>query len=105
MKNIRERLEGFLNRLERAETILLEGRIHRVEGLAHTYVVRGSERLSTGASRGPMALHYLVDLERETCTCPDAAKGHTCKHLLAALLLERGEERSRGEARETAKAA
>jgi uncharacterized Zn finger protein len=89
MKNIRERLEGFLNRLERAEAILLEGRIHRVEGLPHTYVARGSER-------------YLVDLERETCTCPDAAKGHTCKHLLAALLLERGEERAREEAAKAA---
>lgn len=78
MKNIRERIEGFLNRLERAEAILLEGRVHRVEGLPHTYVVRGSE-------------NYLVNLEQESCTCPDAAKGHTCKHLLAAVLLERAE--------------
>lgn len=81
MKNIRERIEGFLNRLERAEGIALEGRVHRVEGLSHTYVVRGNE-------------NYLVDLERETCTCPDAAKGHTCKHLLAAVLLERGEKKA-----------
>lgn len=80
MKNIRERVEGFLNRLERAETLLLEGRIHRVEGMLHTYVVRGSE-------------NYLVDLNKETCTCPDHAKGHTCKHLLAAMLLERGEKK------------
>ncbi|ADD27348.1 SWIM zinc finger family protein [Meiothermus ruber] len=80
MKNIRERVEGFLNRLERAEGLLLEGRIHRVEGLPHTYVVRGSE-------------NYLVNLERETCTCPDHARGHTCKHLLAAVLLERGEKK------------
>jgi len=80
MKNILERIEGFLNRLERAETILLEGRIHRVEGLAHTYVVRGN-------------VPYLVDLEHETCTCPNHAKGHICKHLLAAVLLERGEKK------------
>ncbi|MBO1438621.1 SWIM zinc finger family protein [Meiothermus sp. CFH 77666] len=80
MKNIRERIEGFLNRLERAEGILLEGRVHRVEGLPHTYVVRGNE-------------NYLVDLERNSCTCPDAAKGHACKHLLAAVLLERGEKK------------
>ncbi|RYM39429.1 SWIM zinc finger family protein [Meiothermus sp. PNK-Is4] len=78
MKNIRERIEGFLSRLERAEAILLEGRVHRVEGLPQVYVVRGSE-------------HYLVDLERESCTCPDHAKGNTCKHLLAAVLLERAE--------------
>lgn len=80
MKNIRARVEGFLSRLERAEAILLEGRVHRVEGLPHAYVVRGSET-------------YLVDLERETCTCPDHGKGHTCKHLLAAVLLERGEKK------------
>jgi uncharacterized Zn finger protein len=78
MKNIRARVEGFLSRLERAEAILLEGRVHQVEGMPHTYVVRGSET-------------YLVDLERETCTCPDHGKGHTCKHLLAVVLLERGE--------------
>ncbi|GAO74269.1 SWIM zinc finger family protein [Meiothermus ruber] len=81
MKNIRERVEGFLNRLERAEAILLEGRVHRVEGLPQVYVVRGSD-------------NYLVDLERETCTCPDHARGHTCKHLLAAVLLERGERQA-----------
>jgi uncharacterized Zn finger protein len=83
MKNVRERVEGFLNRLERAEAILLEGRVHRVEGLPYTYVVRGSD-------------NYLVDLERETCTCPDHARGHTCKHLLAAVLLERAERKAAG---------
>lgn len=84
MKNIHARVEEFLNRLERAEAILLEGRIHRVEGLAHTYVVRGNEP-------------YLVDLDKETCTCPDHGKGHTCKHLLAAVLLERAEHKARKE--------
>ena len=34
-----------------------------------------------------------MDLEREACTCPDYARGHTCKHLLAAVLLERGEKK------------
>lgn len=84
MKNIYERIEGFLNRLERAEAILMEGRIHRVEGLEKTFVVRGNEP-------------YLVDLGKESCTCPDHAKGHTCKHLLAAVLLERAEHKARKE--------
>jgi len=92
MKNIRARLEEFLNRLERAEAILLEGRVHRVEGLPHTYVVRGSE-------------NYLVNLEKETCTCPDHGRGHTCKHLLAAVLLERGEKKAVQRSYEAAKAA
>ena len=84
MKNIRERIEGFLSRLERAETILLEGRVHRVEGMPHTYVVRGSQ-------------NYLVDLKKETCTCPDHGRSHTCKHLLAAVLLGRAEHKARKE--------
>jgi len=92
MKNIRERIEGFLSRLERAEAILLEGRVHRVEGLPHTYVVRGSQ-------------NYLVDLEKETCTCPDHGRSHTCKHLLAAVLLERGEKKAARRSHETARAA
>lgn len=75
-----ERITGFINRLERAEELLLEGRVHRVEGLPQVYVVRGSQ-------------NYLVDLERESCTCPDHARGNTCKHLLAAVLLERGEKK------------
>ena len=92
MKNIRARVEEFLSRLERAEAILLEGRVHRVEGMPHTYVVRGSE-------------NYLVDLERESCTCPDYARGHTCKHLLATVLLERGEKKAVQRMNEAVKAA
>lgn len=30
---------------------------------------------------------YLVDLDRRTCSCPDAAfRGETCKHVLAVAL-------------------
>lgn len=76
----REKVEGFLRRLERAEALLLEGRVHRVEGLPHLYVVRGGQA-------------YLVNSQEETCTCPDHGKGHVCKHLLAAFLLERAETR------------
>lgn len=75
-----QKIEGFLDRLERAEALLLEGRAHRVEGLPSTYVVRGSQ-------------NYLVSLEEGTCTCPDAERGHTCKHLLAAVLLVRAERK------------
>lgn len=75
----REKIEGFLDRLERAENLLMEGKVHRVEGL-NMYVVRGSQP-------------YLVDLEAETCNCPDYSKGHVCKHLLAVLLLERAERK------------
>ncbi len=78
------RLEELLKRLERAEALVAEGRVHPVEGLPGHYVVEGSRP-------------YLVDLEGETCTCPDFAKGHTCKHLMAAYLWEKGLEAGRKE--------
>lgn len=80
MENRLQKIEAVLTRLERAEALLMEGRVHRVEGLPQTYVVRGSQL-------------YLVDLGTQTCTCPDFQKGHTCKHILAAYLLARGEKK------------
>lgn len=77
MKLSRERVEALLARLERAQALLAEGRIHRVEGLPGVYVANG------GA-------HYLIHTDQMACTCPDHQKnGQVCKHLLAALLLER----------------
>ncbi|GIW31557.1 MAG: hypothetical protein KatS3mg071_1731 [Meiothermus sp.] len=80
MHNRRERIEEMLDRLERAEAYLEAGRVHRVEGLPQTYVVEGT------------AL-YLVNTGDGECTCPDAEKGHACKHLLASILLERSEQK------------
>lgn len=81
------RLEELLKRLERAEALVAEGRVHEVEGLPRRYVVEGSRP-------------YLVDLFEESCTCPDFAKGHTCKHLMAAYLWER-ERTAKTEERKT----
>lgn len=81
MKQLRERVDEMLDRLERAEAYLEAGRVHRVEGLPQTYVVEGT------------AL-YLVNTGDGECTCPDAEKGHACKHLLACILLERAEQKA-----------
>lgn len=81
----RQKVESFLDRLERAEQILIEGRIHRVEGMEHVYVVRGTRP-------------YLVNTQEMTCTCPDhTERGRTCKHILATVLLERAEQKERKE--------
>lgn len=86
-------LRDILVRLERAKELLREGKVHRVEGLPRVYVVEGQNR-------------YLVDLEKETCTCPDWKGGHLCKHLLAAgmveILREREKEMKEKEAKDEA---
>lgn len=81
MHNRRERIDEMLDRLQRAEGYLQAGKVHRVEGLPQVYVVVGSEL-------------YLVDSAGGECSCPDAKKGHACKHLLACILLERAEQKA-----------
>ena len=53
------------------------------------YGERAAERLEPGRYRSYTAdarRYYLIDLDCETCTCPDRVR--PCKHLLAAELLE-----------------
>lgn len=75
---LKERMLAFLGKLEKAEALLKEGKVHPVMGCKDLFVVESQE------GRG----HYLVDLGAETCTCPAWAQGKTrpCKHLLAAVL-------------------
>ena len=57
----------------------------------------GEVRIRSGEEPGTFVVgsfsgddSYLVDLERRTCTCPDATYHEgTCKHLAAVLLAER----------------
>ena len=62
------------NRMERARVLPEERAAERLEP--------GRYRIYTADARR----FYLVDVERETCTCPDRVS--PCKHLLAAELLE-----------------
>lgn len=76
-----------------------------VKALDPARVTRAAEALAGGAMRiepGPKPStfvvqsfsgedSYLVDLERGTCTCPDATyHGRRCKHHFAVLLGEGG---------------
>lgn len=64
-------------RMERARVLSEERVADRLEP--------GRFRIYTADARR----YYLVDVEREACTCPDhRIYGSTCKHLLAAELLE-----------------
>lgn len=68
-------------RARRAAAALAEGRARIRSGPE-------PETLVVGSFAGDGT--YLVDVERESCTCPDARiRGARCKHLLAALLAGR----------------
>lgn len=47
-------------------------------GYGHTYFVRSSEDKRD----------YLVNLEKDECSCEDRQRGNYCKHILAAQLRE-----------------
>jgi predicted nucleic acid-binding Zn finger protein len=100
---LKERMMGFLPRLEKAQALLEGGKVHPVLGKDGLFVVESQE------GKG----HYLVDLEGETCICPAFAQGksrpckHLIKHLIAAVLHEYEREkalRERGRAAQAARA-
>jgi hypothetical protein len=69
-------IEALYQRLSKARTLVANGKVHPIYGMANYYVVEGSNA------------RYLVN---GSCNCPDATnraeliKG-LCKHRLAALL-------------------
>jgi uncharacterized Zn finger protein len=96
---LKARMLSFLPRLEKAQALLAEGKVHPVLGKDGLFVVESQEG----------KWHYLVDLEGETCTCQGFSLGRTrpCKHLLAAVLHEYEREkalRERGRAAQAARA-
>jgi hypothetical protein len=79
-----DRIKARLNgRQEKALQLALQG--HVTHKAARIYSVRSQD------SRH----HYLVDLDRKFCTCPDSRKGHLCKHRLAAYLIEQTNQATR----------
>lgn len=88
---LKERMFGFLPKLERAKGLVEAGKVHPVQGLPHLFVVESQE------GRG----QYLVDLQEETCTCAAWVQGKTrpCKHLLASVVWLWSEGAARAEAR------
>ncbi len=77
--NIRWNLNG---RFERGLEIAKAGKVSAWPGGPQPDNHRCSKVLSSNPTRPPY--HYKVDLDAETCECPDFYKGHYCKHLIAA---------------------
>ena len=76
-----ERIKAQLNgRQERALQLALNG--HVTHKAARVYSVCSQDGLH----------HYLVNLERKYCSCPDSRKGQLCKHRLAAYLIEQANQ-------------
>ena len=76
-----DRIKARLNgRQEKALQLALNG--HVTYKAARVYSVRSEDGVH----------HYLVDLDRKFCTCPDSRRGYTCKHRLAAYLIEQSRE-------------
>jgi hypothetical protein len=72
-----EKMKATLNgRQERALKLALEG--HVAHKLSRTFSVRSEDGQHS----------YLVNLDKNFCTCPDSQKGSVCKHRLAAYLIE-----------------
>jgi hypothetical protein len=76
-----DRLKARLNgRQERALQLALNGHVTHKGG--RVYSVRSQEGKH----------HYLVNLDRKFCNCPDSRKGHLCKHRIAAYLIEQANQ-------------
>jgi hypothetical protein len=81
------------------------GRLERGLELARTNAVsqdsrtNNNRRYQVRSSDG--SSHYLVDLDRKTCECPDSLKGHTCKHRIAAYYFEQVQKRMENGSKET----
>lgn len=71
-------------RIQKAITLASLGFVHRTETSGVFFVRSQSPRAAAGVG-------YFVRRGRSVCTCEDAARGHTCKHYLAAFLAERAE--------------
>lgn len=76
---IRRSLNG---RFERGLTLAKKGSATAWKGDPHPQYHRLFKVASSDPSRPPY--FYKVDIDEDTCECPDFAKGHYCKHIIAA---------------------
>jgi len=76
---------------------LLGDRVHRAEDIAQLQISPGrretihhvEESIYNVMSQEHQDQYHRVDVEARTCTCPDAANGHPCKHRLAVYIYKR----------------
>ena len=82
-----QELFSFNGRIERGVELAKQaGSVCKLDEPFHArrYTVRASDGFHA----------YLVDLDAGTCDCPDALKGHFCKHRLASLFIEQASKTS-----------
>ena len=75
------RLMGYIRHMEARSHRLQAAasrRHHQDQGPEIREVLAGKYLVPSQSHGGS----YLVDIEAKTCTCPDAADGHRCKHQL-----------------------
>jgi hypothetical protein len=76
-----DKLKARLNgRQERALKLALNGHVTHKGG--RVYSVRSQDGNH----------HYLVNLDRKWCNCPDSKRGNLCKHRMAAYLIEQANQ-------------
>ena len=73
-------------RFERGVALAVSGAVSHVQDKDFSALERLYRVQSANATRPPFS--YLVDLDGGTCECPDHAKGHFCKHRIAAHIIE-----------------
>ena len=73
-------------RLERGLTLALEGAVTPISDSGQAWDTNLFEVRSANQWAPPYS--YDVDLDEETCTCPDFANGHICKHIYATQILQ-----------------
>ena len=73
-------------RFERGLALAQQGAVSHEKDPDFSALERLYRVQSANATRPPYS--YRVDLDGSTCECPDHAKGHFCKHRIAAHIIE-----------------
>lgn len=77
-------LQSINGRLERGLEMAKNGSVQEIPNSI------GKRRFLVRSSDGTQK--YIVDLDTKSCECPDSQKGYTCKHRIAAYLLEQAQQ-------------
>jgi len=79
-------LWGLNGRFERGVAMAKQGAVS--PHINHNLPDKQRQFQVKSANQSRPDLFYLVDLDAGTCNCPDHLKGHFCKHLIAAHIIE-----------------
>jgi hypothetical protein len=79
-------LAAFNGRFERGINLAKQGAVSKYFGPYQAHKKRLYQVKSSNQYRPPYS--YMVDLDDQTCECPDHWKGHFCKHRVASHIIE-----------------